>query len=327
MRNLCTYTFYNLKDRFFKFQLEKQTGIPCLPYGGISPLHKIKNYAGKKVLSGDELQKELIQKIKSDAPFMIARFGTVELNFIKAFDFRMQKIYENNLNLLENNAGFFPHNIELGFKFVSLMKEAMLECDLLLTQCIRLEDYYIKHYMPNLSYLSHIRNIEPQSYPEQPWTSALEDKKILIIHPFTETIIKQYQKRELLYPNTNILPKFELYTLKSIQTIAKTKDNRFKNWFEALDYMYNQALHINFDIAIIGCGAYGFPLAAMLRKAGKSTIHIGGVTQSLFGIKCKRFDEAPDYENIRSFYNDNWVYPNNNETPRNAKNVENGCYW
>ena len=161
---------------------------------------------------------------------MIARFGTVELNFIKAFDFRMQKIYENNLNLLENNAGFFPHNIELGFKFVSLMKEAMLECDLLLTQCIRLEDYYIKHYMPNLSYLSHIRNIEPQSYPEQPWTSALEDKKILIIHPFTETIIKQYQKRELLYPNTNILPKFELYTLKSIQTIAKTKDNRFKNW-------------------------------------------------------------------------------------------------
>lgn len=200
MRNLCTYTLYNLKDRILKYQLEKRTGIPCLPYGGISPFHKITNYAGKKVVSGSDLQNDLIKRIKSNIPFMVARFGTVELNFIKAFDFRMQNIYENSLNLLENNAGFFPHKIELGFRFVSLMKEAMSECDILLTQCIRLEDYYIKHYMSNLSYLSHIRNIEPQSYPDQPWTSALEDKKILIIHPFTETIIKQYQNRELLYP-------------------------------------------------------------------------------------------------------------------------------
>lgn len=259
---------------------------------------------------------------------MIARFGTVELSFIKAFDFRMKKIYDNILNILENNAGFFPHNKDLGFKFVDLMKESMKEVNILLTQCIRLEDYYIKHYMPNVTALSHIRNIEPQSFPNHPWTVALQGKKVLIIHPFADTIKKQYAKRTLIYPNTNILPKFKtLYILKAVQTIAGTKDTRFNTWFEALEYMYKEALKYEFDIAIIGCGAYGFPLAAMLKKAGKSVIHMGGATQSLFGIKCKRFDEANDYNNIRRFYNDHWTYPSKEETPSNKKSVENGCYW
>lgn len=98
-------------------------------------------------------------------------------------------------------------------------------------------------------------------------------------------------------------------------------------WFEALEHMYREALEKEFDIAIIGCGAYGFPLAAMLKKAGKMTIHMGGATQSLFGIKCKRFDEAPDYSHIRQFYNTSWTYPNESETPFDSNKVEGGCYW
>ena len=46
-----------------------------------------------------------------------------------------------------------------------------------------------------------------------------------------------------------------------------------------------------FDVAIIGCGAYGMPLAAMLKQAGKQAIHLGGATQLLFGIKGKRWEE------------------------------------
>jgi len=53
-----------------------------------------------------------------------------------------------------------------------------------------------------------------------------------------------------------------LLTLKAVQTIANTKDDRFDTWFDALDYMYNEALKLDFDVALIGCGAYGYPLAA-----------------------------------------------------------------
>ena len=53
--------------------------------------------------------------------------------------------------------------------------------------------------------------------------------------------------------------------------------------------MYTEAVKIDFDTAIIGCGAYGFPLAAKLKAAGKQAFHMGGATQLLFGIKGSRW--------------------------------------
>ena len=45
---------------------------------------------------------------------------------------------------------------------------------------------------------------------------------------------------------------------------------------------------IEFDVAIIGCGAYGLPLAVEAKRMGKQAIHMGGATQVLFGIKVNR---------------------------------------
>ena len=127
-----------------------------------------------------------------------------------------------------------------------------------------------------------------------------------------------------MFDNLEMLPEFELKTLKAIQTIAGETDDRFSDWFEALEYMRDEAMKIDFDVAIIGCGAYGFPLAAMLKRAGKCAIHMGGATQYLFGIKSKR---GENHEFIKSLFNDNWVRPSEKETPKNKNLVEGGCYW
>ncbi len=80
----------------------------------------------------------------------------------------------------------------------------------------------------------------------------------------------------------------------------------------------------DFDIAILGCGAYGFPLAAEIKRMNKQAIHLGGATQIWFGIKGKRWDkELP----IRNLYNDYWVKPSEDEKPKYASGVEGGCYW
>lgn len=89
--------------------------------------------------------------------------------------------------------------------------------------------------------------------------------------------------------------------------------------------MHNEAMKKDFDVAIIGCGAYGFPLAAKLKESGKQAIHMGGATQYLFGIKSKRADEGNAI--IAGLYNDAWVRASTEETPRNAHKVEGGCYW
>jgi len=168
-----------------------------------------------------------------------------------------------------------------------------------------------------------LKSIEPY-YFDNPWSKALKEKKVLVIHPFAETIEKQFKNRERLFENREVLPEFKLQTIKAVQTIAGTKDTRFKDWFEALEYMYDEAMKRDFDIALIGCGAYGFPLAAKIKKAGKQAIHMGGSLQILFGIKGKRWD---NHEIIGRMYNEAWVRPGEKDIPQKKEIVEGGCYW
>lgn len=67
----------------------------------------------------------------------------------------------------------------------------------------------------------------------------------------------------------------------------------------------------DFEIAILGCGAYGFPLAAYIKSIGKKAVHVGGTAQLIYGIKGKRWEK-------RDFINDAWVSP---------RPEESGCYW
>lgn len=160
----------------------------------------------------------------------------------------------------------------------------MLECcgelDLLGTwPHLYMEDYLIKKYMDNaivtkLGYLAPWYYYWSDKKNVVPWTRALSGKKVSVIHPFVDTIKKQYEtNRDKIFPNIcagdDLLPAFELITLKAVQTQAGTKDDRFKDWFEALAWMELEIDGLDFDVAIIGCGAYGFPLASYVKKKEK----------------------------------------------------------
>ena len=68
--------------------------------------------------------------------------------------------------------------------------------------------------------LVELANLEP-FFAERPWTRYLEGKKVLVVHPFAETIKKQYAKRELLFKNNLVLPKFsELHVVKAVQSMG-----------------------------------------------------------------------------------------------------------
>ena len=157
------------------------------------------------------------------------------------------------------------------------------------------------------------------------------------MHPFDRSIRNQYLIREKLFENKNVLPDFELITLQAVQSVAGAKVP-FNDWFEALKHMEDQISKIDFDICILGCGAYGLPLASHVKRLGKKAVHLGGGTQLLFGIKGKRWTEQYDrvwnYRpnesiniNYIDLFNDHWVFPDTSERPSDAVKVENGCYW
>ena len=250
-----------------------------------------KCYCGKTILNGEEAQVQIRRLLLSDKPCMIARYGSTELRCITgellskdldSYPLILRKSLRRLINRYQSfvqkalwtYSGFFAAHEEWGNeykRFLNLMLESSKNIDMIAVWFNRLEDYMIEQNM-DLEKIKIVRltALEPY-YWKSRWTDALAGKKVLVIHPFTETIKKQYEIKDKIFAR-QILPDFELKTLKSVQTLAEQKDNRFSSWFEALDYMVDEALNIDFDIALIGCGAYGFSLAAKLKENGKKVL-------------------------------------------------------
>lgn len=169
--------------------------------------------------------------------------------------------------------------------------------------------------------LLRAKSMQPYLHAE-PWSAALRHKKVLVIHPFDLSIRKQYEKRKLLFEQP-VLPTFELLTFRPVVTFAGNTSG-FQNWFEALDSMITRIRTLDFDVALVGAGAYGLPLCVAIQEMGKMALHSAGATQMMFGIFGERWAHSPLY---RRFINEHWVRPLPEERPRLHKLVENGCYW
>ena len=289
-------------------------------------------YAGKRLPSLEESNQMIRSLLLLDSPCMIGRFGGNELKATVSGLYERYPIYNpieyyhksREYRGLFDSAGFFPKKLNNIPKLAELMADSCKDVDLLGVWFNKYEDMIIERFA-NQTQICPLRAIEPYYNMDDPWTDALTGKKVLVIHPFAETIQNQYKKRNVLFPNPNLLPDMNLKVLKSVQTIGGMRDKRFKTWFDALDYMHKETRKIDFDIAIVGCGAYGFPLASMIKRDNKKVIHMGGATQILFGIGGRRWDK---HEVISSFYNEHWVRPSAEDTPPNLKIIEdNGCYW
>jgi hypothetical protein len=282
---------------------------------------------GKPVLSTRSTNELIVNLIESGKPFMAGRIGANELSSIKMFDFQYKSKYDKQLHFLSCGAGFFPATPEAGRCFTTVMLSLIPQADLMAVWQMPFYGYYLRRYASPDVRLLYLTDFEPWFQPSAPWSAALKGKKVLVIHPFAKIIEQQYQKRESIFPGTDILPEFELKTLQAVQTIAGAADDRFATWFDALDWMEQEAMKIKFDVAIIGCGAYGFPLAARLKMAGKQAIHLAGATQLLFGIRGRRWDSNPYYRYVQRFFNDSWIHPPAADRPENVAQVENACYW
>jgi hypothetical protein len=156
----------------------------------------------------------------------------------------------------------------------------------------------------------------------QPWTLALEGKTVLVVHPFGSSIRHQYERRTSVTNISKILPSFALETLAPPLTFAGQTSS--SPWHVHFDKLVEQTVAREFDVAIIGAGGYGLPLAHAIKNSGRQAIHLGGTTQLLFGIRGKRWDTDPEFSR---FFDDTWVRPQPEETPRGKELVEGGIYW
>lgn len=293
-------------------------------------------YEFRECLPPDVASNAIAKFIESRSPAMVARFGSGECGIMRTFRSKTTRSTEENILAYLNNqevpwytkrqratisggAGLFSNSPKELDQFSELMIDCCKDVDLL-GSWVPWESMFAEEL--KAAKICRLPDLEPY-YHQKPWSKALKGKRVLVIHPFSETIRHQYEKKNLLFSDQSVLPDFELITLRAIQS-AVGEQSGFRTWFDALDFMTNKAQSIDFDVAIIGCGAYGFPLAARIKRSGRQAIHLGGATQILFGIRGRRWDKHP---RISKLYNDNWVRPGSDETPTRYKDLEGAAYW
>lgn len=280
----------------------------------------------------------IAQALESSSPCMIARLGSTELScMINYLGVKHPDTYkslrgyitsqtppwwwnQSSVTQMQQWSGFFPARVDKIEQFCELMIKDLPNVDILGSWLK--EESFFQSELSNAKKVV-LEDLEPFFTPN-PWTKALEGKKVLVVHPFVKTIESQYLRREKLFDNC-LLPQFDLAVIPAVQSIAGQK-TEFSDWFAALNSMKEQIAKRHFDVCILGCGAYGFPLASFVKNMGKQSIHMGGATQLLFGIRGKRWEQFIVYP-YANLFNEYWVRPNESETPQQAKVVEGGCYW
>lgn len=306
-----------------EFNKRNQKLCQCRQEDG-NNLH-IQFYGGTPYYSSEEGVKVISAMIQSEKPFFIGRLGETELRTMDCYErlwYNPILVHRVNRDICVN-AGFFPKRVNKIKEYCDLKKSTLKNMDALGMCLWKNEEYYVSKYMKlDACFLGNI--LDPL-YWENSWTLSLKGKKVLVIHPFADTILNQYySKKNYLFSNNGILPDFKLITLKAVQSIGGAGTSGYADWFEALEYMKGCIKELDFDIALLGCGAYGLPLAAYVKQLGKQAIYVGGALQLMFGIMGKRWENE---EHVSRYINKYWVRPSGEEMPKDYKKVEEGCYW
>ena len=152
------------------------------------------------------------QAILSDHPCMISRFGNNELdatlNYSKHHPLSfLRTIYpfwvgEETKNRMKINAGFFPNDDKHLARFADYITDICKEIDIL-----GIWNGYENNIKIDNCEMVPLWQLEP-FWSKEPWTASLKGKKVLVIHPFEESIRNQYLKRHFLFEKKRHITRF-----------------------------------------------------------------------------------------------------------------------
>ena len=261
-------------------------------------------------------------KLDKREPFMVGRWGSVESRLVGEWLWKKKRFSRKTFLEAHQNAGIFPCLPEVLVQVADCLYSSARSLDLV--------GCWDSPYQPRLIsevYSTALRcdlsSLEPWLLNGESWLSSLASRRVLVVHPFVKTISSQLVSIDKVFGPGLGLPPCDLKLVKPPVTLGLQTDD-FSSWLVALEDLRTRVLSIDFDVALIGCGAYGLPLSAAIKAQGRQSIHLGGSLQLLFGIRGRRWEAMPQYA---ALMNDSWVRPSPDETPVAANKVDGGCYW
>lgn len=286
---------------------------------------RVDRYRYPQVFAGGLTDKDagtwIASAIREKQPVVVGRLGSVEARLLGEARFRSGRFSRVTCREAHRNAGIFPVDQSTLHQAAARIGAALAVVDLLALWDSPYQAKLAAQREP-LPRSCSLTALEPW-WQVQPWSAALEGKRVLVVHPFARTIRAQWHRREALFPGRGVLPDFDLQVLQPPLTLAGGTQG-YVSWIAALEDLIARSKACSFDVALLGCGAYGLPLAAAIQGMGRPAIQMGGALQLLFGIRGRRWEAMPPFA---ALMNNAWVRPSPDETPSSASQVDGGCYW
>jgi hypothetical protein len=281
---------------------------------------------GRQIATPAETSMLIRSLLYDGAPQAIGKVGATELRalteFAEVIRGRRRCARTAIIKELHVVSGVFPPTNQILMRFAEYFIRVIEDMDVLVAWGRPGESSLFETHCSRAKLIS-MEGLDP-FYVDPPWTAALAGRTVLVASPFVDSIGRQYERRNLVWPGRQeLLPDFRLDLMRVPFSDGLVK-SQFGDWFQALDGLRADLNSRRFDVLLVGGGAFSLPLAVAAKRMGKIGVHLGGSTQILFGIRGARWDDHPATSRL---YNENWVRPNSDETPTGYRKVEAGCYW
>jgi hypothetical protein len=295
---------------------------------------KIPSYGARRILSASEANDLLRERVAQDVPTSAGKIGDTEAEVLVKYERAHHDPDEffdaiarrgPELDLLYLNCGVFPKDQAALVDWADTYLASLSSLGVLGVWFNSGEKTIANKYAPSAT-LADIKGLDP-FYHESPWTRELADRQVIAVTPFADSVAQQWTARtgaELFPLNPSMLPPFDLRIVRAPLS-AGLRPPLHPSWQAALTHLKDEVAKEAFDMALIGAGAFSLPLCSFIREElGRSAVHLGGGLQLLFGIKGRRWKDHPV---ISRLFNDSWIHPLPDETPRARWKNDGGAYW
>jgi hypothetical protein len=157
-----------------------------------------------------------------------------------------------------------------------------------------------------------------------------QGKRLLLLAPFAD-LLRQRATRDIFEAVwSNIRkPWFHPASVQAIEFPYGYDNGAYAPFPTVIDLFEDVAQRIDrheFDVALIGAGALGIPLASHIKRSGRVAISLGGHLQVLFGVMGQRWRDNATF--VRKYLNDNWIdMPERYHPPAKERLTDGGSYW
>ena len=176
-------------------------------------------YRGVPVLTAQQGNDLAAERLRSGQPFLFGRCGATEMRTVAEFLRTGGRDFSETVRReVRDLSGVFPTDDDTLRRFCELYIACAHSADLLALWDVGAERQVIRGCRS--TQFAKLRALEPYYHPN-PWSAALAGRRVLVVHPFRDTILRQYKKREQIFPGTDILPEFaSLTVIRAVQGLG-----------------------------------------------------------------------------------------------------------